>query len=108
MSRTWITALALALAVSVPVGVLAHEGHVHKVLGTVASVQGNHVEVKSTDGKVVMIMLDEKTAITRGKTKVQADALKTGDRVSVDYMQDKTMNMAKAVKLAEAPVPAKK
>ena len=106
MNRMWLTTVALTVALSVPCAVRAHEGHVHKVLGTVASVQGNHVEVKTTDGKVVMVMLDAKTAITRGKTKVDATALKPGERVSVDYMQDKSMNMAQAVKLGETPAPA--
>lgn len=108
MNRTWVTALALAAVLSIPGAVRAHEGHVHKVLGTVTSVQGNHVEIKSTDGKVVTIMLDAKTAITRGKTKADVTALKAGERVSVDYMQNKNTNMAKTVKLGEAPAAAKK
>ena len=49
---------------------LAHGGHTHKVMGTVSSVQGNHLMVKTADGKTAMVMLDAKTKITRGKTKV--------------------------------------
>ena len=108
MSRKLIIGLTLALALALPAAARAHGGHTHKVMGTVASIQGTHVEVKSTEGKVVMVMLDGKTAITRGKTKLDATALKIGDRVSIDYMQEKDMNMAKAVKLATAPAPAKK
>ena len=93
---------------SVPVAAWAHGGHTHKALGTIASIQGNHVEVKTTDGKVVIVTVDQKTAITRGKAKLDATALKAGERVSIDYLQEKNANMAKAVKLGTAPVAAAK
>ena len=79
----------------------AHEGHTHKVMGTVLSIQGEHVQVKTTDGKTVTIMLGPKTSVTRGKDKVAAAAIKVGERISVDaMMQDKTMLMAQTIKLA--------
>jgi hypothetical protein len=108
MSRKWIVGVALLVVLAVPVAAWAHGGHAHKVMGTVSSVQGNHVQVKTTDGKIVMVMLDQKTAITRGKAKLDATALKIGERVSVDYMQEKDMNMAKAVKLGTASAAATK
>jgi hypothetical protein len=91
-----------------PIVVWAHEGHPHKVLGTVASVQDNHIDIKTTDGKVITVMLDAKTAITRGKAKLDATALKVSERVSVEYMEQKPMNMAKTIKLGERPAAAKK
>ena len=104
-----ITALVLAAAIVVaPSLVVAHEGHMHKILGTVASVQGAQLVVKTTDGKVVTVTLDAKTTFTRGKVKLDATALKVGERLSVDYMQQKTVNTAKTIKLAETPAPAKK
>ena len=110
MSRKWFVGMVLAAMLAIPAVGWAHGGHTHKVMGNVSSIQGNHVEVKTTDGKVVMVMLDEKTAITRGKTKLDATALKVGVRVSIDATQEKeqAMMMAKAVKLAAAPAAAKK
>jgi len=105
MSRKWIVGLSLVAVLAAPVAVRAHGGHAHKALGTISSIQGNQVEVKTTDGKVVALILDAKTTITRGKAKVDATALKVGERVSIDYMQEKNTNLAKAVKLA-APAPA--
>lgn len=99
-------AAVLTLALVAPV--MAHEGHTHKVLGTVASVQAHQIEVKGTDGKVLTIVLDAKTAITRGKDKLDAAALKVGERVSVDYTQAKNANTAKTIKLGTAPAPAPK
>ena len=101
-----VAAAVLTLTLVAPV--MAHEGHTHKVLGTVASVQAHQIEVKGTDGKVVTIVLDAKTAITRGKDKLDAAALKVGERVSVDYTQAKNTNTAKTIKLGTAPVPAPK
>src|SRR5262245_5182945 len=99
MKSNWIVALALIAALSLPVVALAHEGHVHKALGTIASIDGEHVAIKTTDGKDLTVMLDKKTAVTRGKEKLDATALKVGERVSVDYMEQNKMMMAQAIKL---------
>src|SRR5687768_11608232 len=106
MKMKRVALLIVALALATPA--LAHEGHVHKVLGTVASVQTNQIEVKGTDGKMLTIVFDAKTAITRGKEKLDAAALKVGERVSVDYTQAKNTNTAKTIKLGTAPAPPKK
>jgi hypothetical protein len=107
MKTKLVVALVATVALVSPA--LAHEGHTHKVLGTIASVQANQLEVKGTDGKVLTIVLDAKTAITRGKDKLDGAALKVGERVSVDYTQDKKkVNTATAIKLGTAPPAAKK
>jgi hypothetical protein len=102
MNRTWIAATLVALMLVLPSTLLAHAGHMHKALGTVTSVQSPHVEIKTTDGKTMTVMLDKETAITRGKAKLDASALKAGDRLSVDYMEEKGMMMAHAIKLGTA------
>jgi hypothetical protein len=102
MTFTRVAGFVLATVLLLPVAARAHEGHMHKVLGTVSSVQGQHVMIKTTDGKDVMVMLDNKTQVTRGKDKLDASALKAGERVSVDYMEEKGMMMAHAVKLGAA------
>ena len=108
MNGKWIVALAFVGLLTLPVVGLAHEGHTHKAMGTVASVEGNHLQIKTTDGKVMMIMLDDKTAVTRGKQKLDATALKAGEKVSIDYMQEKDMNMAKTIKLGTGTTAASK
>jgi hypothetical protein len=104
MRRRSVVAIAmtLALAFVVPASIKAHEGHIHKVMGTVASVQGKNLEVKTTDGKTVRVMCDDKTSVTRGKDKLDMTALKVGERVSIDAMQEKDMMMAHAIKLGAA------
>jgi hypothetical protein len=53
-------------------------------------------------------MLDAKSKITQGKTKVQAGALKVGDRVVAEGTQQKDMILAATVKLGETPASAAK
>ena len=98
--KQWMTVLLVCVALLAPAAVRAHEGHMHNALGTVASIDMPHVNIKTTDGKALMVMLDKETTVTRGKEKLDASALKVGERISVDYMEDKGMNMAHAVKLA--------
>lgn len=106
--RKWMIAVAMVTAVLLPAAARAHKGHVHKALGTVARTQGSQVDVKTTDGKILTVKLDATTTVTRGKTRLDAGALKVGERVSVDYMQEKDINLAKAIKLADVPAAAKK
>jgi hypothetical protein len=100
MKQHWILAFVMTAALVLPGVARAHEGHLHKALGTVASVQGAHVELKTTDGKTLTIMLDKDTTVTRGKEKLDAASIKVGERVSVDYMEENKMMMAHAIKLA--------
>lgn len=107
MKKLMIAAVVCA-ALLVPAVARAHEGHLHKALGTVSSINGQHVVVKTTDGKSLTVMLDKDTTVTRGKDKLDASALKVGERVSVDYMEEKGMNMAHTVKLATTSTTTKK
>lgn len=100
-------AVVVCAAVLMPSLVRAHEGHLHKALGTVSSINGQHVVVKTTDGKSLTLMLDKDTTVTRGKDKLDASALKVGERLSVDYMEEKGMMMAHAIKLSTATAPKK-
>ena len=97
--KNWIIASVVAMALAVPASGRAHEGHTHKALGTITSIDGAHVGVKTNDGKSITVMLDKKTAVTRGKEKLDATALKVGERVSVEYMESNKMMMAEAIKL---------
>src|SRR5258705_9357061 len=81
----------------------AHEGHDHNVMGTISSIDGTNLMVKTADGKMTMVMMDAKTKITRGTTKLDAKTLKVGDRVVAAGPEDKGMISAETVKLAAAP-----
>ncbi len=108
MKKLMIAAVIVAVALIVPVVARAHEGHTAKAMGTITSVEGTNIMVKTTDGKTVMVMMDAKTKITQGKSKVQAGDLKIGDRVVAEGHDDKGMIMATSVKLGAAPAAAAK
>jgi hypothetical protein len=108
MNSRWITVVTLAAALMAPVAARAHEGHDHTVMGTVSSIDGTNLMVKTADGKTTMVMLDAKTKITQGKTKIELSALKVGDRIVAAGPEDKNMIMAETVKLGAAPAAAAK
>lgn len=103
MSRIWIVGLALAAALVVPAAARAHGTHLHKVIGTVSSIDRNHVMVKTTDGKTAMVMLDAKTKITQGKTRVDVAALTVGTRLVAEGTENKGVVTATSVQIGTAP-----
>jgi hypothetical protein len=83
----------------------AHEGHLHKVMGTVVAADAAKLEVKGTDGKTLALVVDASTKVARGTTVIKPADLKAGERVVVAYMPMKGPNgaemlMAKDVKAA--------
>ena len=109
--RKSIVVAALAVALLVPVAVRAHTGHVHKVMGTVSVVSPTQLEVKTTDGKVAVVLLDARTVYEQGSTKADAKTLKVGDRVVIEGTQATGAKNVTAQKVrigAAPPATAKK
>src|SRR5688572_1962456 len=84
MKNNLLAALVAVVVLVLPAAVGAHGGHTHKVMGTVASFTDTQIEVKTTEGAVVVMTLDPATVYRRGKQKVDAKALTLGGRVVVD------------------------
>ena len=107
--KKWIIAVAvIGAALLAPRFARAHDGHDHTVMGTISSIDGTNLMVKTADGKQTMVMMDAKTKITQGTTKVDVKALKVGDRVVASGPEDKGMISAETVKVGGAPAaPAK-
>jgi alpha-D-ribose 1-methylphosphonate 5-triphosphate synthase subunit PhnG len=107
MSGRWLVGVALAAVLLIPAFARAHEGHAHKVMGTISSIEGFDWKVKTTDGKTVKVLVNGKTTLTRGKVKLTTAAVKVGDRVVVEGTEAKATITAKTIQLGEV-VPAKK
>ena len=107
MKTTVIAAVLFALAMMVPAVSRAHEND-KTVMGNITKVDGMNLMVKGADGKEIMVMMDAKTKITQGKTKLDAKALKVGDRVVAAGPEEKGMISAETVKLGAAPAAAAK
>ena len=108
MKKWIIGAAVLGTALLAPRFARAHEGHDHTVMGTIASIDGTNLMVKTANGKQTMVMLDAKTKITQGKNKIDLKVLKVGDRVVASGPEDKGMISAETVKVGEAPAAAAK
>ena len=100
--RAFVSALA---CVALPAAsAFAHEGHDHKLLGTITEITATRMLVRATqDGAVSTVAIVATTKITRGKTKIAASDLKVGDRVVVNIGNGKAPLTAKAVQTGPAP-----
>ena len=107
MTKRMIGVLMLAVALVVPAIAAAHEGHAHKVMGTVASIDGNQLTVTTVDGQTAVVKLDAKTKITQGKNKVDAKAVRVGDRVVAEGPKPADILSATTLKLGVATAAAK-
>lgn len=76
-------ALSVLLSLGCATGVLAHEGKTH-VMGTVSTLDAQHVVVTDRDGKTVSIALTKDTTYDQGDAPAAASALKVGARVVID------------------------
>ena len=108
-----LAAAAFALALTVTPTAQAHEGHIHKIMGTVTMHHDNHLEVKAVDGKTSVIVLNQATKIVRGKEKVKPDDIRPGERIvvgarEVKNKEGKTSLIASEIRLAPRDATAAK
>jgi hypothetical protein len=62
----------------------AHDGHAHKIMGTVTTREAKRIKVKTPGGEVLSIAITDQTTVTRNKRKVGIAEVQTGRRVVVD------------------------
>jgi hypothetical protein len=108
MKKLMIGLAILGTVMLAPRFALAHEGHDHTVMGTISSIDGTNLMVKTADGKQTMVMMDAKTKVTQGATKLDVKALKVGDRVVASGPEEKGMISAETVKVGAAPAASAK
>jgi len=89
------TAILLAfgiLALGSSARVFAHEGHEHKVMGTVTMAAADHVMLKDKDGKDVTIKVTKDTKV-KAKPMIKVEDLKAGTRVVITAVEQKDKSM---------------
>ena len=99
---TKITAVSIAAFVAVAGIARAHEGHDHKVMGKVAAVSAQQIEVETADGKKVTAALTAETKYSRDKAAVTHAEVKVGERVVIVLVEEKGVQKAKQVLLGTA------
>jgi hypothetical protein len=78
---------------------LAHEGHEHKALGTVAAVHEKEIRVETQDGQTLAFVLSSETTFKAGEARAQRADAKVGGRVVVVYEEEDGEKLAKEVLL---------
>ena len=84
----------------------AHEGHVHKIMGTVATVDQTHVEVKTTQGKTISIDFSPETIIHQGDKLTTPYAIKVGEKIVIHCMM--TLDGKMVAQKIKLPIAKKK
>ncbi len=106
MTRRLMLAV-FALVAVFPLQGLAHEGHDHKVLGTVTMAAADHVMLKDTKDKDVTVYLNKDTKILRDKKPAKVEDIRNGLRVVITARTVKENNveklMAKQIEIGTAP-----
>ena len=86
MKSSWV--IGMGFAVILLVGRAgAHEGHAHKVMGTVSTIDAHHVEVTTTTGAKESYPLTPETKCLKGKASANLADIKVGTRVVLSIVE---------------------
>jgi hypothetical protein len=100
--HTRITAVLIAASFAAAGPARPHEGHDHKVMGKVAGVSAQQIEVDTADGKKVTAALTSETRYSRDKAAATRADVKVGERVVIVVVEEKGVQRAKQVLLGTA------
>jgi hypothetical protein len=85
----------------------AHEGHDHKIMGTVTMAAADHVMLKDKDGKDVIVKVTRDTKV-KSKPALKVEEIKAGTRVVITAEQHKDKSFtAKSIEVGSAAVAKK-
>jgi phosphopantetheine adenylyltransferase len=86
----------------------AHEGHDHKILGTVTMAATDHVMLKDRDGKDVTVQVTSDTKV-KSKPAMKVEEIKAGTRVVITATQGKDKKFtARLIEVGAAPAAGRK
>jgi len=100
-----LAVLSACAMLALPGRLLAHEGHVHKVMGTVAVVDATHIEVATKDGKKESYPLTKDTKYLKGKAAAMTADVKAGARVVLSVVEKEGKKSVSEVLMAEGGKP---
>ena len=97
-----LIAFAASFVLVTAAAVQAHQGHAHKMMGTVKAVHTdmNHVELTAAPGKTAGFYVNGDTKYMKGSAMMALADLTPGTRVVVDTKMDGDKMVATTVKLS--------
>ncbi len=109
MTRRLTTALVALFTMAVASGVIvvAHDGHDHKVMGTITMAMADHVMLKTTEGENVTILVTKDTKVLKNKQAMKAQDIEVGTRVVVTAISEKDQMKAKEIQVGVVASAAK-
>ena len=107
MTRRSILVAALIAALAIPGYSFAHEGHAHKVMGTITMAMADHVMLKDKNSKEVTIKVTKATKV-KAKAAIKVEEIKPGTRVVVTAVEQKDKSLtATLIEIGGAPAASK-
>ena len=97
--------LALFLAASTSLTAFAHEGHAHKVMGTVVSISAEQIEVSNPEGKKEALALTKETVFKKDKAVAAAKDVAVGTRVVLTVVEKDGKKTVSEVLIGVAATP---
>ena len=106
--RSFLMFLVLGmLAVGADVRLAAHEGHDHKVMGTVTMAAADHVMLKDKDGKDVTVHVTKDTKV-KSRPAMKVEQIKVGTRVVITARVEKDKSLrARTIEVGAGPAATK-
>jgi len=102
VARRFLFCLALSSILVLPIAAFAHEGHDHKLMGTIVSVTDKKIVIKTAEGPEKSAEITPLTTLHKGKGKGAQTDLKAGLRVVLNVGAGKEPLKAKDIQYAAA------
>lgn len=83
--------------------VRAHEGHDHKIMGTITMAAADHIMLKDKDGRNITVQVTKDTKV-KSRPAMKVEDIKVGTRVVVTATMEKNKSLkAKTIEVGVAP-----
>ena len=92
MVRRIVVGVIAVFVLMVSPAVIAHEGHDHKIMGTVTMAAADHVMLKDKDGKDVTVKVTKDTKV-KSKPALKVEDIKVGTRVVITATEEKDKSL---------------
>ena len=94
--------VSAVLALAPGARLVAHEGHEHRILGTVTMAAADHIMLKDKDGKNLTVKVTKDTKV-KARAAIKVEHIKAGTRVVITAVEGKDKSVVAKTIQAGAP-----